>query len=73
MQQVKIFKSIESELDQLEVEINRWIARLHKKGGKVVKLEGNIAPKSGGGGTGPMSSFSASDVMVIILFEIDIA
>lgn len=70
MQQVKIFKSIESELDQLEVEMNKWIARLHKKGGKVVKMEGNIAPKSGGGG--PMSSFSASDVLVIILFEIEL-
>ena len=71
MQQVKIFKSIESELDQLETDINRWIARLHKKGGRVVNIEGNIAPQTGSGG-GPMSSFSASDILVIILFEIEV-
>ncbi|MEZ6089910.1 MAG: hypothetical protein R3C05_18160 [Pirellulaceae bacterium] len=70
MQQVKIFKSIESELDQLENDINRWIGRLHKKGGRVVNIEGNIAPQTGN--SGPMSSFSASDILVIILFEIDI-
>lgn len=71
MQQVKIFKSIESELDQMETEVNRWIVRLNKKGGKVVKIEGNIAPQSGSG-TGPMNSFSASDILLIVLFEIDV-
>lgn len=71
MQQIKIFKSIESELDQMEAEMNKWIVRLHKKGGRIVNIEGNIAPQSGSG-SGPMNSFSGSDVLVIVLFEIDV-
>ncbi len=69
MQQVKIFKSIESELDQLETEMNRWLVRLHKKGGKVVNIFGNIAAQASSG-SGFSSSFSASDVLVIVMYEI---
>lgn len=64
MRQIKIFKSIESELWNLEDEINSWIK---ESGAKVLSVTGNIAPQTGGpvmGGT-----FSASDVLVIITYE----
>jgi hypothetical protein len=66
MQQVKIFKSIESERAELEKEINRWI---RKSGVKVLSVTGNITSQSGGGG--PMSSFSGSDIIIILLVEVD--
>ena len=67
MQKVKLFKSIESELLTMESEINEW---LKESGAKVISITGNIAPQStstsSGGGLG---SFSASDVVIIILYE----
>lgn len=65
MQQVKIFKSIESELDALEQEINSWVK---EQGVKILSLTGNISPQSITGG-GMTSTFSASDVLVIIVYE----
>ena len=68
MQQVKIFKSIESEIPTMEEEINAWLS---ESGARVVQMSGNIAPQTqtdtglGGGG----SSFSSSDVIVIIVYE----
>jgi len=67
MQQVKIFKSIESEREELEKEINRWIRR---SGARVLSVTGNITTNGGGGG--PMSSFSGSDILVMLLVEIDL-
>jgi len=66
MQQVKIFKSIESEREELEKEINRWIRR---SGAKVLSVTGNIS--SHGTSGGPMSSFSGSDILVMLLVEIE--
>lgn len=66
MQQIKIFKSIESERPELEKEINRWIRR---SGARVLSVTGNIS--SHGGNSGPMSSFSGSDILIILLVEID--
>ena len=70
MQQVKLFKSVENEVGNLEKEINDWLSR---SGAKVVSITGNIAPQSakpdGGGGLGK-GSFSPSDVFVIVLYEI---
>ena len=69
MQQVKLFKGVENEVGSLEKEINDWLSR---SGAKVVSLTGNIAPQSvkadGPGGLGK-SSFSPSDVLVIVLYE----
>ncbi|MEE2989901.1 MAG: hypothetical protein VX715_04765 [Planctomycetota bacterium] len=68
MQQVKIFKSIESEIAAMEEEINGWLS---ESGARVVQMSGNIAPQTqadnslGGGG----SSFSSSDVIVMIVYE----
>lgn len=64
MQKVKLFKSIESELGALESEVNRWLA---ESNAKIISISGNIAPQA------PKSShvgaFSASDVLLIILYD----
>ena len=65
VRQVKIFKSIESELWSLEDEINAWIK---ESGAKVVSVSGNIAPQSSGGGAG-QGTFSASDVLIIVTYD----
>ncbi len=64
MQQIKLFKSIESELRTLEEEMNQWIAR---SGARVISVTGNIAPQTGN--SQPAGSFSASDVLIIVLYE----
>lgn len=66
MQQVKIFKSIDSEREEMEKEINRWIRR---SGVRVLQVSGNISAAAGG--NGPMSSFSASDILITLLVEVD--
>lgn len=64
MQKVRIFKSIESELTSLESEINRWI---ETSGIKILSMTGNIAPQTAKGSH--VGAFSASDVVVLILYE----
>ncbi len=66
MQQVKIFKGIENELVPMEDEINRWIK---ESGARVISITGNIAPQGGPPPTGGLSSFSASDVLIVVLYE----
>ena len=61
MQQVKIFKSIESELNALEDEINEWIA---ESKAKVINITGNIAAQSTSSGS-LGDSFSGSDVLCL--------
>lgn len=63
MRQVKIFKSIESELAALEQEINTWI---QQHAAEIVSVTGNLSPQSGSThGRG----FSASDILVLIVYE----
>ncbi|MBT3890087.1 MAG: hypothetical protein HN617_07520 [Planctomycetaceae bacterium] len=64
MQQVKIFKSIESEITSLEEEINAWIK---ETGAKNLHISGNIAPQTQA--APGMGSFSSSDILITILFE----
>ena len=71
MQQVKLFKAIESDITEVEQEINDW---LKQSGAKVISMSGNIAPQSmktadqqSSLSSGP---FAASDVLVAILYEI---
>ena len=65
MQQVKIFKSIESELLTLEQEINEWVSQ---SGVKIVSITGNIAAQSAS--TGSLGdTFSGSDVLLFVLYE----
>ena len=65
MQQVKIFKSIESEIPTLEEEINQWLS---ESGDKVISITGNIAAQSTNGGS-LGGSFSGSDVIMFVLYE----
>lgn len=67
MQQVKIFKSVDTEIADMERQINRW---MRKSGARVLSITGNLSSQPSGGG-GPMSSFAASDIVVIVLYEID--
>ncbi len=68
MQQIKIFKSIESDVTELERDIN---ARLKESGARVVNVFGNIAPQTI---TDPDKAkgtrgFSPSDVLIVLLYE----
>lgn len=67
VQQIKIFKGVDTEIPEMERQINRW---MRKSGARVLSVNGNLASQSGGG-SAPMSSFAGSDVMIIIHFEID--
>lgn len=69
MQQIRIFKGIESEIAALESEVNRWLA---ESGARVVNMFGNIAPQTlspepSKGLT--KSSFAPSDILLVILYE----
>ena len=67
MQQVKIFKSVDTEIPDMEHQINRW---MRKSGARVLSITGNLASNPAVG-SGPMNSFAASDILVIVLYEID--
>ncbi|MGN6547896.1 MAG: hypothetical protein ACTHK7_22875 [Aureliella sp.] len=65
MQKIKLFKSIESELRSLEDEMNSWI---EETGARIISVTGNIAPQTGN--TQPAGMFAASDVLVVVLYEV---
>lgn len=67
MQQIKIFKSVDTEIDDLEKQINRFI---RKNNVRVLSISGNHSA-SMDTGSGPLNSFSGGDVTVIMLFEIE--
>lgn len=70
MQQIKIFKGIEGEFNQLETEVNTWIA---KNKIRVQQIFGNISPQSASSRTGSQgltkSEFAPSDVMLVVVYE----
>jgi hypothetical protein len=68
MQQVKIFKSVDTELPEMERQINRW---MRKSGARVLSITGNLAAEPQGGG-GALNSFAAGHVLMIVLYEIDL-
>jgi hypothetical protein len=67
MQQVKIFKSVDTEIPEMERQINRW---MRKSGARVLSISGNLASQPNAD-NGPMNSFSAGDILMIVLYEID--
>lgn len=74
MQQVKLFKGIESEVKAMEDEINAWI---RKSRAQVISITGNISPQSRRSesdanalGTG---GFAPSDVLLVVLYETPVA
>ena len=70
MHQVKIFKTVETQIGTLEKEVNDW---LQKTGAKIISMTGNIAPQSGTSGASKgglgHSPFPPSDVILIVLYE----
>ncbi len=70
MQQIKIFKSIESDVSDLERDINAW---LKESGARVVNVIGNIAPQTISDPEKAKGSrgFSPSDVLIAVLYETD--
>mgnify|MGYP001583089156 FL=1 len=67
MQQVKIFKSVDNELAEMENQINRW---MRKSGARVLSINGNLTSQNGASDS-PLNSFAAGDVLIIVLYEID--
>ncbi len=66
MQQVKLFRSVDSELPELEKTINRFI---RKNNLRVLSISGNLAAQPHSGGA--MNSFGGGDVLIILHFEVD--
>ena len=69
MQQIKIFKGVESETGTLEAEVNRWLA---ESKARVINMFGNMAPQSHSTSqsTGLSTGiFAPSDVLLVILYE----
>ncbi len=68
MQQIRIFKTIESEVGELEREVNGW---LQESKVKVINVFGNIAPQTINsealGATG--RAFSPSDIFLVVVYE----
>ena len=70
MQQVRIFKTVETELSELEKDVNAWI---RETGANIISVTGNIAPQSGTRDSTALglggSQYAASDIVLIILSE----
>jgi len=70
MQQIKIFKGLESDLPALEKAVNSWLA---ESKARVIQVCGNIAPQSPGGhaGSGVLQrgAYPSSDVLLLLLYE----
>lgn len=67
MQQIKIFRAVDTEADDLEKQVNRFI-RKHKV--RVLSISGNHSA-SADTSSGPMNTFSGGDITIIMLFEIE--
>lgn len=65
MQQIKLFKSVDSEMPEIEKEINDWI---RKSGVRVLSITGNITAQPAPSG-GAMNSFGSSDVLIVVMYE----
>lgn len=69
MQQIKIFRMAENELEALEASVNDWLAA---NSVKVVRIFGNIAPPGPKAAESSMISRSThdpSDVMLVVVYE----
>lgn len=70
MQQIKLFKGLESDVVALEGEVNKWLT---DSGVRVINMFGNIAPQSASGEVKHAGlskrAFAPSDVLLVILYE----
>jgi len=71
MQQIKIFKGIENDLNGLEAEVNGWLTQT---GVEVISIFGNIAPQTSGGeaksGGLSRSDFAPSDLLLAVHYRV---
>ena len=67
MHQVKLFKTLESEILATEREINAW---LEESKAKVIHMTANIAPQTIGNESRTERKFLPSDVLITIVYEI---
>lgn len=65
MRKIKIFKGVETELTQLEAEVNQWI---EAEGVELVSVTGNIAPQTHL--PNAPDTFSVSDVFLVLTYEV---
>ncbi len=66
MQQIKIFKGVETDVNSLESDVNGW---LKQNGAKVVNIFGNIAPQTRGHEGPAERRFSPSDILITVVYE----
>lgn len=76
MQQIKVFVGREDHTNDLEGEVNNWIA---ESGVEVLSITGNIAPQSVlpskeaasnlGGSPGHGRRFGPSDIMILVAYK----
>jgi hypothetical protein len=68
VQQIRIFKSIETDVSILESEINGW---LQESGVNVINIFGNISPQTVTSGSSAIDrrAFSPSDVLMVVVYE----
>lgn len=67
MRQIKLFKSVETEISTLEKDVNDWI---RESRANVVRISGNIAPQSEMADRSGYK-FPPSDVLVLIEYDIE--
>lgn len=67
MQQVKLFKGIESEIAALEGQINGWLTA--NSAVRVVSMTGNIAPQTTMQEKSSERRFAPSDILLVVLYE----
>lgn len=65
MRQIKLFKSVETEIESLTEDVNNWIQQNKVN---VVRVSGNIAPQSARP-EGSGFKFPPSDVLVMVEYE----
>ena len=69
MHQIKLFKGLESEIVEMEAEMNEW---LKSSGAKVVSVFGNMSPQSGTSSDDDPKlgkGFTPSDVFMAVVYE----
>lgn len=66
MQQVRIFEVLETNLQELEDEINTWLRETKVK---IISITGNVAPQSQI--SQPKARPAPSDVLLVVLYEVN--
>ena len=66
-QQVKLFKGVESDLNEIERRVNEFLS---EQAASIVSLTGNIAPQSSAADNHKLATgYVPSDVLLILVYE----